>query len=72
MIQDQIDSNLSSPETSGPSLTDDQNERSSSDDFEDLFGRKSKEKGPDSMQQLQNFLSFQFLSLQMKFYSGPS
>ena len=50
--KDQIDSNLFSSETSGPSLTDDQNERSSPDD---LFGRKSKEKGPDSMQQLQCF-----------------
>ena len=58
MIQDQIDSNMSFSETSGPSLTDDQNERSCSDDFEDLFGRKSKEKGPDSMQQLQHLLSF--------------
>lgn len=55
MIQDQIDSNLSSSETSGPSLTDDQNESSCPDDFEDLFGRKSKEKGPDPMQQLQRF-----------------
>ena len=58
MIQDRIDSNLSSSETSGPSLTDDQNERNSPDDFEDLFGRKSKEKGPDSIQQLQRFLRF--------------
>ena len=57
-IQDQIDSNLSSPETSSPSLTDDRNERSCPDDFEDLFGRRYKEKGPDSMQQVQCFLSF--------------
>jgi hypothetical protein len=53
MIKKQIDS------TSAPTvtLTDDQNERSCPDEFEDLFGRKSKQKGPDPMQQLQHFLS---------------
>ena len=60
MIQKQIDSN-SCPElhdTSTHTATDDQNEGNSSDDFEDLFVRKSKQKGPDPVQQLHHFLSY--------------
>ena len=44
--------------TSTQTPTDDQNGRNSSDDFEDLLGRKSKQKGPDPVQQLHHFLSY--------------
>ena len=57
MLGKQIDSN-SCPETSTPTVKDDQNEVSCPDDFEDSFGRKPKQKTPDPMQQLNHFLGY--------------
>jgi hypothetical protein len=57
LIEKQI-ANNPCPATSDADESNELTETSCPDESEDLFGRKSKKKSPDALQQLQHFLSY--------------